>query len=49
MYLAGLNSFSRVIIVANASRFKGVENRKRASVISILLNIVFDIADLQGK
>ena len=46
MYLAGLNSFSGVIIVVNASKFKGVENRKYVSVIGALLNIVFNIADL---
>jgi hypothetical protein len=47
--LAGLNSFSGVIIVANAGKFKGVENKKRAGVVGILLDIVFDIADLQGR
>ena len=46
MYLAGLNFFSGVIIVANASRFKRVENRKRAGVIGTLLNIIFNVADL---
>ena len=46
MYLAGLNSFSKVIIIANTSRFKGVKNRKRASVISMLLDIIFNITDL---
>ena len=46
MYLAGLNSSSRVIIIADTGKFKGVKNRKRASVIGILLNIVFDVADL---
>ena len=49
MYLVGLNSFSRVIIVADTNKFKGVENRKRTSVIGVLLNIVFNIADLQGR
>ena len=49
MYLAGLNSFSGVIIVANASRFKGVENRKYTGVVSTLLDVVFDVADLQGR
>ena len=46
MYLAGLNSSSGVIIIIDTSKFKGVENRKRASIIDILLNIVFNIADL---
>ena len=44
--MAGLNSFSRVIIIIDTSKFKGVKNRKRASVIGTLLNIVFNIADL---
>ena len=46
MYLAGLNFSSGVIIVANANKFKGVENRKRTSVVGMLLNIIFDVADL---
>ena len=49
VYLAGLNSFSKVIIVADASKFKGVKNRKRASVIGALLDVVFDIANLQRR
>ena len=49
MYLAGLNSSSGVIIIADTSRFKGVENRKRASVIGTLLNVVFNVIDLQGR
>ena len=49
MYLAGFNSFSKVIIVINASRFKKVENKKCTSVIGILLNIIFNIADLQRR
>ena len=49
MYLAGLNSFSGVIIIANAGKFEGVENRKYASVIGTLLDVVFDIADLQRR
>ena len=42
----GLNSSNKVIIVADASRFKGVENRKRTSVIGVLLDVVFNMADL---
>ena len=49
MYLAGLDSSNRVIIIADAGKFKGVENRKYAGVIGTLLDIVFNIADLQGK
>ena len=49
MYLAGLNSSSKVIIVANAGKFKGVEIKKRASIIGALLDMVFDVADLQKK
>ena len=49
MYLAGLNSSSKVIIVTDAGRFKGVENRKHAGVIGTLLDIVFNVADLQGR
>ena len=37
MYLAGLDSSNGVIIVADASRFKGVEDRKRAGIIGVLL------------
>ena len=46
MYLANLNFFSRVIIVVDINRFKKVENRKRTSIIGVLLDIVFNIADL---
>ena len=46
MYLAGLNFSNKVIIIINASKFKGVKNRKRASVIGALLNVIFNIADL---
>ena len=49
MYLAGLNSSSKVIIITDASRFKRVEDRKRTSVISVLLDVVFNIADLQNS
>ena len=49
MYLAGLNSFSKVIIVINTGRFKGVENRKYTSVIGALLDVVFNMADLQKR
>ena len=49
MYLAGLNSSSGVIIIANANKFKGVENRKRTSIINALLDIVFNMADLQRR
>ena len=45
----GFNSSSGVIIVADISKFKGVKDRKRASIISVLLNIVFNVADLQKK
>ena len=47
--MAGLNSFNRIIIVANTSRFKRVEDRKYTSIIGMLLDIVFNIIDLQGK
>ena len=47
--MAGLNFSSGVIIVTNASKFKGVENRKCASIIGALLDVVFNIADLQEK
>ena len=49
MYLAGLNSSSGVIIIADASKFEGVENRKRASVVGALLDMVFNMADLQRR
>ena len=49
MYLAGLDSSSGVIIVANAGRFEGVEDRKCAGVIGALLDVVFDVVDLQGR
>ena len=49
MYLAGLNFFSRVIIVTDASRFEGVKDRKRAGVIGVLLDVVFNIIDLQRR
>ena len=49
MYLAGLNSSSGVIIVTDAGKFKGIENKKYASVVGTLLDVVFNIADLQGK
>ena len=42
----GLNSSSKVIIVIDASKFEGVEDRKRAGVIGALLDVVFDIVDL---
>ena len=45
----GLNSSNKIIIVADASRFEGVEDRKYISVISILLDIVFNITDLQKR
>ena len=35
--LTGLNSSGRVIIVTNASKFKKVKDRKRASIIGMLL------------
>ena len=46
MYLVGLNFSSKVIIVVNTSRFKEVKNRKRINIIGVLLNIVFNIANL---
>ena len=49
MYLAGLNFFSGVIIIINTNKFKGVENKEHTSVIGILLDIVFNIADLQRR
>ena len=47
--MAGLNSFSKVIIITNAGRFKGVKNKKYTSVIDTLLDIVFNVVDLQGR
>jgi hypothetical protein len=47
--LTGLNSSSGVIIVVNASRFKRVEGREHAGIIHALLDMVFDMADLQGR
>ena len=49
MYLAGLDSSGGAIIVADAGRFEGVKNRKHAGVIGTLLDIVFNVADLQGR
>ena len=49
MYLAGLNSFSEVIIVIDAGRFKGVKDKKYAGVINRPLNIVFNVINLQGR
>ena len=49
MYLVGLNFFSEVIIIADTSKFKRVENKKRAGVIGTLLDIVFNMADLQKR
>ena len=46
MYLAGLNSSSKVIIITDAGKFKGVKNRKHTNIISVLLDMVFNIADL---
>ena len=46
MYLAGLNSSSEIIIVADTSRFKGVKDRKHTNIIGVLLDVVFDMADL---
>ena len=46
MYLVGLNSFNKVIIIADTGKFKGVKNKKRTSVIGTLLNVVFNIANL---
>ena len=42
----GLNSFGGVIIVTDTSKFKRVEDRKYTSIISTLLDIVFNVADL---
>ena len=47
--MTGLDSSGGVIIVADASRFERVEDRKRAGVIGALLDVVFDVADLQGR
>ena len=49
MLLTGLNSFSGVIIVINASRFKRVKNRKRAGIIRVLLDVVFNIIKPLGS
>ena len=49
MYLAGLNSSSGVIIIVDTSKFKGVKNRKCVGVISTLLDVVFNMADLQKR
>ena len=49
MYLVGLNSSSGVIIITDTGRFKGVENRKCTGVINMLLDIVFNVADLQRR
>ena len=49
MYLAGLNSSGGVIIVADAGRFERVEDRKCTGVVGALLDVVFDVADLQGR
>ena len=46
MYLAGLNSSNKVIIVTDAGKFKGVKDRKHTGVIGTLLDIVFNITDL---
>ena len=37
MYLTGLNSSSKVIIVTDTGRFKGVKDRKYTSIIGVLL------------
>ena len=37
MLLTGLNSFSKVIIVTDASKFERVKDKKYASIINILL------------
>ena len=42
----GLNSSNKIIIVVNAGRFKGVEDRKYTSIIGMLLDVIFNIADL---
>ena len=47
--MAGLNFSNKVIIVTDASRFKEVKNRKYTSVIGMLLDMVFNIIDLQGR
>ena len=49
MYLVGLNFSNKVIIITDAGRFEGVKDRKHASIIGILLDIVFNIIDLQGR
>ena len=47
--MAGLNSSNKVIIVADAGKFKGIEDRKYTGVVGTLLDIVFNIADLQRR
>ena len=37
VYLAGLNSSNRVIIITDAGRFKGVKDRKHTGIIGTLL------------
>ena len=49
MLLTGLNSSSGVIIVADASRFERVEDKKHTGIIGALLDVVFNIVDLQGR
>ena len=49
MYLVGLNSFSKVIIVADTGKFEGVEDSKYTDIIGVLLDVVFNIVDLQGR
>ena len=46
--MAGLNFSGGVIIVADAGRFEGVEDRKRAGVVGALLDVVFDVAEPLG-
>ena len=45
----GLNSSNKVIIITDASRFEGVKDKKHTNIISMLLDIVFNIIDLQGR
>ena len=47
--MAGLDSSSGVIIIADAGRFEGVENRKRTGIVGVLLDVGFNVADLQGR
>ena len=49
MYLVGLNFFSGVIIVIDTGRFEGVKDKKCIGVISALLDVVFNIVDLQRR